>query len=51
MTLYVNVNLSDSSVGASVLAKDVNDNECCLDKRSALTSFASKLAPTVTVHS
>ncbi|VVQ01913.1 hypothetical protein PS914_04154 [Pseudomonas fluorescens] len=29
-----------------MLAKDVNDNECCLDTRGALTSIASKLAPT-----
>jgi hypothetical protein len=29
-----------------LLAKDVNDNECCLDKRGALKSIASKLAPT-----
>ncbi|MCP2070162.1 UNVERIFIED_ORG: hypothetical protein J2Y84_005488 [Pseudomonas reinekei] len=26
---------------------DANDNACCLDKRGALTSIASKLAPTV----
>ncbi|PMZ77665.1 hypothetical protein C1X65_04065 [Pseudomonas sp. FW305-70] len=29
-----------------MLAMDVNDNACCLDKRVDLTSFASKLAPT-----
>ncbi len=34
-------------VGASLLAKNVNDNACILDARSGLASFASKLAPTV----
>ena len=29
-----------------MLAKDVNDNACYLDKRIAFTFFASKLAPT-----
>jgi hypothetical protein len=29
-----------------LLAKDFNDNACFLDKRAALASFASKLAPT-----
>jgi hypothetical protein len=33
-------------VGASLLAMDVNDNACLLDKRVALRSIASKLAPT-----
>ncbi len=33
-------------VGASLLAKDVNDNACCLDKTDTHTFFASKLAPT-----
>ena len=33
-------------VGASLLAMDGNDNAFILDKRVALTSFASKLAPT-----
>jgi hypothetical protein len=33
-------------VGASLLAMDVNDNACLLDKRVVLRSFASKLAPT-----
>ncbi|POF41463.1 hypothetical protein B0D71_14720 [Pseudomonas laurylsulfativorans] len=33
-------------VGASLLAKSVNDNACSLDKRGALEFFASKLAPT-----
>ncbi len=34
-------------VGASLLAKNVNDNACILDERVALASFASELAPTV----
>jgi hypothetical protein len=34
-------------VGAGLPAMDVNDNEYRLDKRGALTSIASKLAPTV----
>ena len=34
-------------VGASLLAKDVNDNAGFLDKRVVLGFFASKLAPTV----
>ncbi|CAI8706011.1 hypothetical protein EMIT0P218_100155 [Pseudomonas sp. IT-P218] len=29
-----------------MLAMDVNDDACCLDKRIALKSIASKLAPT-----
>ena len=33
-------------VGASLLAMDVNDNACFLDKRVVLKSIASKLAPT-----
>ncbi|PYY66355.1 hypothetical protein CRX42_32825, partial [Pseudomonas jessenii] len=33
-------------VGASLLAMVVNDDEGCLHGRSALTLFASKLAPT-----
>ena len=33
-------------VGASVLAKRVNDNAGILDERVALVFFASKLAPT-----
>ncbi len=36
-------------VGASLLAKDVNDNASFLDKRGVLGFFASKLAPTVVV--
>jgi len=35
-----------SSVGASLLAKEVNDDEGCQDDSGALASFASKLAPT-----
>ncbi|RFD30766.1 hypothetical protein CER19_07655 [Pseudomonas sp. GL93] len=34
------------SVGASLLAKNVNDNACCLNRRGACGFFASKLAPT-----
>ncbi|MGY2964187.1 hypothetical protein ACVWZP_005136 [Pseudomonas sp. TE36184] len=33
-------------VGASLLAKNVNDNACILDDRSVFEFFASKLAPT-----
>jgi hypothetical protein len=33
-------------VGASLLAKNVNDNAYILDIRDALAFFASKLAPT-----
>ncbi|RFD27099.1 hypothetical protein CER19_19135 [Pseudomonas sp. GL93] len=35
------------TVGASLLAKNVNDNACFLTKRGAYEFFASKLAPTV----
>ncbi|RFD34220.1 hypothetical protein CER19_00155 [Pseudomonas sp. GL93] len=35
-----------TTVGASLLAKNVNDNACCLDARGVLGFFASKLAPT-----
>ncbi len=35
-----------NTVGASLLAKIVNDNAGILDKRVALGFFASKLAPT-----
>jgi hypothetical protein len=35
-----------SSVGASLLAMDVNDNACYLNARVVLAFFASKLAPT-----
>jgi len=34
------------TVGASLLAKNVNDNACFLNKRGACEFFASKLAPT-----
>ena len=34
------------SVGASLLAKNVNDNACFQDARGAYGFFASKLAPT-----
>jgi hypothetical protein len=33
-------------VGASLLAKNVNDNAALLDNRAACQFFASKLAPT-----
>ena len=33
-------------VGASLLAKNVNDNGCFLNQRGACEFFASKLAPT-----
>ena len=33
-------------VGASLLAKNVNDNAYILNQRGALKFFASKLAPT-----
>ncbi|AZE58928.1 hypothetical protein C4K02_0536 [Pseudomonas synxantha] len=33
-------------VGASLLAKNVNDYACFLNKRGACEFFASKLAPT-----
>ncbi|AZE89935.1 hypothetical protein C4J97_3237 [Pseudomonas orientalis] len=38
------------SVGASVLAKNVNDNACCLNERGACEFFASKLAPTKSLN-
>jgi hypothetical protein len=41
----------DSIVGASLLAKDDNDNACCLKGRVAWAFFASRLAPTVEMHS
>ncbi|CRL98935.1 hypothetical protein [Pseudomonas sp. 28 E 9] len=34
------------SLGASLLAKSVNDNACFLNERGAYEFFASKLAPT-----
>ncbi|WP_392890825.1 hypothetical protein ACF6ZU_05210 [Pseudomonas migulae] len=34
------------SVGASLLAMDVNDDAGCLDERGVWAFFASKLAPT-----
>ncbi|ONH40037.1 hypothetical protein BLL37_30765 [Pseudomonas azotoformans] len=40
------VGLEQSPIGASLLAKNVNDNACILDKRGACAVFASKLAPT-----
>jgi hypothetical protein len=30
-----------------LLAKDVNDDACCLDEHAALGFFASRLAPTI----
>ncbi|KAA6174604.1 hypothetical protein C1Y18_20260 [Pseudomonas sp. MPR-R5A] len=38
-------NLLSVTVGASVLAKDVNDNAYCVNVCGALWFFASKLAP------
>ena len=38
--------LPATSVGASLLAKNVNDNACFLNERGACEFFASKLAPT-----
>jgi len=35
-----------STVGASLLAMDVNDDAGCLNARGVLAFFASKLAPT-----
>ncbi|CAD0262097.1 hypothetical protein DENIT_12060 [Pseudomonas veronii] len=35
-----------TTVGARLLAKNVNDNPCYLDARGVLALFASKLAPT-----
>ena len=35
-----------TTVGASLLAKNLNDNACFLNKRGACEFFASKLAPT-----
>ena len=37
-------------VGASLLAKNVNDNACFLDARGVHEFFASKLAPTKNVR-
>ncbi|WP_392890762.1 hypothetical protein ACF6ZU_04825 [Pseudomonas migulae] len=34
------------TVGASLLAMDVNDDPGCLDERGVCAFFASKLAPT-----
>ncbi|CRM52178.1 hypothetical protein [Pseudomonas sp. 24 E 13] len=39
------------SVGASLLAKNVNDNACFLIERGACEFFASKLAPTKSIGS
>ncbi|ASV40516.1 hypothetical protein CI807_04695, partial [Pseudomonas sp. NS1(2017)] len=36
-----------SPVGASLLAKNVNDDASILNERGAFKFFASKLAPTV----
>ena len=38
-------------VGASLLAKNVNDSACFLNKRSVYAFLASKLAPTKAWHS
>jgi len=37
---------ANQTVGASLLAMDVNDDACCLNPRGVLAFFASKLAPT-----
>ncbi|PPA00928.1 hypothetical protein C4E44_27310 [Pseudomonas sp. MWU12-2312b] len=37
---------TQTPVGASLLAMEVNDEVGCLDERGALTSIASRLAPT-----
>ena len=37
--------IGPNTVGASLLAKNVNDNACFLNKRGAYGFFASKLAP------
>ncbi|OXR37538.1 hypothetical protein PSJE_11915 [Pseudomonas jessenii] len=44
--MYADLPLLCSSVGASLLAMDVNDNAGCLIDRVVQTFFASKLAPT-----
>jgi hypothetical protein len=36
-----------STVGASLLAMDLNDNACCLEKYAAFEFIASRLAPTL----
>ena len=41
-----NVGEGKPSVGASLLAKNLNDNACLLNERGAYEFFASKLAPT-----
>ena len=37
---------TNPTVGASLLAMDVNDNACCLNARVVPAFFASRLAPT-----
>ena len=44
--MYAELPLLCSSVGASLLAMDVNDDAGCLNARVVLAFFASKLAPT-----
>ena len=39
-----------NTVGASLLAKNVNDNACCLSERVVLEFFASKLVPTLGLY-
>ncbi|RZI30209.1 hypothetical protein EUX57_18780 [Pseudomonas orientalis] len=41
------MNKSNESVGASLLAKNLNDNARFLNQRGACEFFASKLAPTI----
>ncbi|KRP94791.1 hypothetical protein PFLL34_00053 [Pseudomonas fluorescens] len=38
------------TVGASLLAKNVNDNACLLNECGACEFFASKLAPTMALR-
>ena len=42
--------LGQSAVGASLLAKNVNDNAAKLDLSGALKILASKLGPTKTIN-
>ncbi|WP_206756256.1 hypothetical protein, partial [Pseudomonas fluorescens] len=45
----VSIPMGMPSVGASLLAKNVNDNACFLNERGACEFFASKLAPTKSI--
>ena len=46
--VVMDASTTQDSVGASLLAMNVNDDEGCLNERSDLSSIASKLAPTGT---